>query len=506
MTAGRAAQWWARLGSPPRRPLLMGFIGSVLLVIGGLGGGGVLVHDPLLSDTPLDFWRYGHGRDLAVTLVYVGLVLVVWAWVLLGREVIARRVGGRVVLSTAAVWLLPMLVSPPLFTRDAYSYLAQGALPLFGFDPYTNGPGVLTGPLPDNVHEFWHNTPTPYGPLFILIAKIIAAMVGNQLIFGVIAMRLVFLGGLVLLVWATPGLCRHLGGRVPVALWIVAANPMMVIHMVGGPHNDLLVVGLIAAGSLLVLNGRYPTGIAVVSLAVAVKVTAGLALPFLVLVWAGRLQGSLPSRIARAAAGGLAVFLPVFALCSLAAGVSLGWLSALNTPSMIVNWLSVPTGAGELVHWLVNLVVTVDKANFVTVGRWLGSAVFVVLACRQWWLARNGGPDAVRRAGIVLVLAAVLSPTTLPWYLSWGFALLAMVPWSPRALQLIVFISVWLVVVAYPDGETALYNWFYVAAGVGGALLAARALLHPDPLRLSAPRRSSGPRDGLASRPSTAES
>src|SRR6476661_97208 len=89
VTAGRAAQWWARFGSPPRRPLLMGFIGSVLLVIGGLGGG----------------------------------------WVLLGREVIARRVGGRVVLSTAAVWLLPMLVSPPLFTRDAYSYLAQGALP-----------------------------------------------------------------------------------------------------------------------------------------------------------------------------------------------------------------------------------------------------------------------------------------------------------------------------------------------------------------------------------------
>ena len=68
-----------------------------------------------------------------------------------------------------------MLFSPPLFTRDVYSYLAQGALPLAGFDPYAVGPGGDAGLFTDNVHYFWQDTPAPYGPLFILIAKAVAA-------------------------------------------------------------------------------------------------------------------------------------------------------------------------------------------------------------------------------------------------------------------------------------------------------------------------------------------
>ena len=150
-----------------------------------------------------------------------------------------------------------MLLSPPLFTRDVFSYLAQGALPLAGFDPYAVGPEAMPGIFTDNVHYFWQDTPAPYGPLFILIAKSVAWLVGDNIIAGVLLMRLALLPGLLLLVWALPELTRRLGGRVPVALWVAVANPMMVIHMIGGGHNDLLVVGLLAAGSLLALRGRH---------------------------------------------------------------------------------------------------------------------------------------------------------------------------------------------------------------------------------------------------------
>ncbi len=72
---------------------------------------------------------------------------------------------------TALAWIAPLLVSPPLFTRDPFSYLAQGALPLAGFDPYAVGPDAMGGVFTDNVHYFWQDTPAPYGPLFILLAK-----------------------------------------------------------------------------------------------------------------------------------------------------------------------------------------------------------------------------------------------------------------------------------------------------------------------------------------------
>src|SRR5690606_17477828 len=191
--------------------LLMGFAAALMLLIGGFGAGGALVHDPILTNSPLGFWRYGHGRDLAAMLIYGGVGLMVWAWIRLGREVHARRVGGRAVLTTAVVWMAPLLFAPPLFTRDIFSYLAQGGLPLAGFDPYEVGPEAMPGIFADNVHYFWQDTPAPYGPLFILIAKAVAWVTGDQIILGVVLMRLALLPGLLLFVWALPELTRRLG-------------------------------------------------------------------------------------------------------------------------------------------------------------------------------------------------------------------------------------------------------------------------------------------------------
>lgn len=474
-----------RFGGARRKPLLLGFFGCLLMAVAGLGAGGKLVADPILEGTPLVAMRFGHGYDLAVLAVYVGLGLVLWGWVLLGRDVIARRVAGRGVLFTALAWIGPMLVSPPLFTRDPYSYLAYGTMPLRGFDPYDGGPNQMLGPIAQNVHWFWTDTPAPYGPLFILVAKGVAAITGENMVLGVILMRLAMLPGLVLFLVAVPGLVRHLGGRVPVALWLAVANPVMVLHLIGGPHNDLLLVGLLTSGTLLVLNGRHVPGIALATGAMAVKATAGFALPFLVLVWAARLSGSERSRILRAATAGIGVFLVVFTAISVAARVGIGWLPALNAPSNIVNWLSLPTGVGELLAGVTGMFLHgLSSTPFVTVTRILGIVVFFWIAVKQWLKSRDGGPEAVRRAGLVLLLFALLSPATLPWYYAWGMVLLAATPWTVQRMQIVVVASIFLMVSAFPSGEVALYAWFYLFLMAGCAVVAARSLTREDPLGL----------------------
>ncbi len=475
----------SRFGHPPRRPLLQGLLGSVLLLLGGFGAGGVLVRDPIMTNSPVGWWRYGHGHDLAASLMYIGVGLLAWAWIRLGREVLAGRTGGRAVLTTAAVWITPLLFGPPLFTRDIFSYLAQGALPLHGFDPYAVGPDAMPGILTDNVHYFWQHTPAPYGPLFILVAKGVAAVVGNNIIAGVLLMRLALLPGLLLLVWAVPELTRRLGGRPPLALWIVIANPMMVVNMIGGGHNDLIVIGLLAAGSLLVLQRRHAGGIALVTLAMAVKASAGVALPFLVLVWAAHLDGgSRTKRILRAAVMGVAVFVAVFGVTTLAAQVDLGWLPALSAPSMIVNWMSIPTALGQIVGGVAGLF-GAPMQLFINIFRVIGALVLLTIAVREWWASRDGEPETVLRCGLVLFLVAILSPATLPWYVSWGAVLLAMGPWTLRGLRYLVVVSLMLVVVYYPNGEDALYNWGYLAVCLALAVLAAVSLGRPDPLRLA---------------------
>jgi alpha-1,6-mannosyltransferase len=476
---------WQFLGRPAVKPLLVGFLGSVILAIGGFGAGGVLVHDPLLEGTPLVAWRFGHGYNLAVMVCYLGLGLELWAWVMLGRDVLARRANSRAVLTTAALWILPMLVSAPLFTRDPYSYIAYGTMALHGLDPYGGGPSVLSGPVPDNVHWFWLDTPSPYEPLFIAIAKAVVAVTGHNMIVGVLLMRLAMVVGLVLFVAALPGLVRHLGGHLPTALWIAVANPVMVFHLIGGPHNDLLTVGFLAVGALLALNRKHAAGIALVSMAAAVKATAALALPFLVLVWAARLRGDRRARILKAAGASIAVFVGVFAVWSAIAKVGLGWIPALNAPSNIVNWLSLPTGVGQLIYTVVGWIAPgVSQTPFVTVTRVIGVLAFLAISVRQWKASRDGGPDAVRRAGIVLLLFALLAPAALPWYYTWGMALLAATAWSVPRMQVATVASIFLIIAAFPDGEVSLYALGYLLLCMAGALVAAKALRSPDPLRL----------------------
>jgi len=381
------------------------------------------------------------------------------------------------------VWTAPVLLSPPLFTRDVYSYLGQGALALRGLDPYRVGPSKLPpGAIADNVHYVWQTTPAPYGPLFILIAKTINRLTGEDLILSVIGIRLVLLGGLALLAYAVPRLADSLGGDRTVALWLVIANPLTVVHLVGGPHNDLLMTGLLATGTLLVLGRRHVAGTALVTAAMAVKASAGIALPFLVWIWAAHLLGDRRVRLFRAGAGSVAVFASVFTAITMLSGVGLGWIPALNAPSLIVNWMSLPTAAGQLTHALTVPFGHFDDGPFIMVCRLLGSAVFVAIFARQWWLARDGAAVAVGRAALVLLWAALLAPATLPWYLTWSLVLGAVLPWPRRSLAWAVAASAWLVLCTYPTGQSAFNNWPYQLGVVAVSLVAGAAFLRHDTL------------------------
>jgi alpha-1,6-mannosyltransferase len=243
-------------------------------------------------------------------------------------------------------------------------------------------------------------------------------------------------------------------------------------------------IGLLAAGTLLVVQRRHVGGTALVTAAMAVKASAGIALPFLVWIWAARLPGRRAVRLLKACAASLGVFTAVFVGLTLLAGVDLGWIPALNAPSLIVNWMSLPTAAGQLAHLVSSPFVDVGVQPFINVFRLLGCAVFLVILGRQWWLARDGGTGAVRRGAITLLWSALLAPATLPWYLTWGLVLGAGLPWRNRSLAMAVTVSTWLVLCTYPTGESGLTSLAYQTGTVAVSLLAGVSLLRRDPLHV----------------------
>ena len=275
------------------RPARLGLLGAALITLGGVGAGSTRQHDPLLESLRLSWLRFGHGLVVSSTLLWIGVVGLLVAWLWLGRRMLdGTRVSEYTMIATTGFWLAPLLLSVPLFSRDTYSYLAQGALLRDGFDPYAVGPIDNPNSLLDNVSSIWTTTPAPYGPAFILIAKFVTLVVGNNVVAGTMLLRLCMLPGLVLLIWAAPRVARHIGADGAVALWICVLNPLVIVHLMGGVHNEMLMVGLMMAGIALTFSRHHIAGAMLIAVAVAVKATAVLALPFMVWVWMRHLGGN----------------------------------------------------------------------------------------------------------------------------------------------------------------------------------------------------------------------
>ncbi|MGY2062466.1 polyprenol phosphomannose-dependent alpha 1,6 mannosyltransferase MptB, partial [Nocardia gipuzkoensis] len=193
-----------------------------------------------------------------LALSMIGTVLVVMAWLLLGRFAVGGFGGAplhRLTRSqldrTLLLWILPLSVAPPLYSTDVYSYLAQSEIAKRGMDPYVVGPaqGLGVGDvLTMNVPNIWRETPAPYGPLILWIGRGISHLTGDNIIIGVWAHRLIALGGVALIVWALPRLSRRCGVAPVSALWLGAANPLVLFHLVAGVHNDAIMLGLMLAG------------------------------------------------------------------------------------------------------------------------------------------------------------------------------------------------------------------------------------------------------------------
>lgn len=462
--------------APSGRPALLGALGAALITAGGVGAGSTRLHDPLLESMHLSWLRFGHGLVLSSLMLWAGVALMLIAWLWLGRRVIARSVDEYTMVATTGFWLVPLLLSVPVFSRDTYSYLAQGALLRDGFDPYVVGPVDNPNALLDDVSPIWTTTTAPYGPAFILVARFVTAVVGDDVVAGTMLLRLCMLPGLVLLIWAAPRIARHIGADGAVALWICVLNPLVIIHLMGGVHNEMLMVGLMAAGIALTFHGRYAAGAALIALAVAVKATAGLALPFMVWVWARGLRErrgySVARAFATATAAALLIFVAVFAVTSLAAGVGLGWLTALAGSVKIINWLTVPTAIANLINAVVGLVIPVNFYAVLEVNRIIGIAIIALAAPLLWWRYRHTDRDALTGTALLMVVVVLFVPAALPWYYTWPLAVLAALAQSRAAIALIAGFSTWIMVIWRPDGAHGMYSWMHVLLATACAVAA----------------------------------
>jgi alpha-1,6-mannosyltransferase len=450
----------------PRRLLLLGLLGTTLLAFGGVGAGAVPRYKDAVAELLHLAWvqKSGVGRGVSLALALLGLVLLTAAWWRL-RHVL-DRISPRTIALIAGLWSLPLVLGTPLFSRDVYAYAGQGNLVFGGIDPYEYGPGALVGKWSFGVDDVWRFSPSPYGPVWLWLSGQVVGLSPNHVVPTVVMFRLLAILGLLMTAWALPRLAAAHGVLPQRALWLGLANPFVLIHSVGGAHNDALMIGLLLVGLALVTG--HPTALrlaaatALITVAALVKLPAVAALGFLPMLlpgWRARLRaGALVAAVASTTAVGVTA----------ATGLGWGWVYTLGDDQGPLSIFSPLTGVGVLAENTLEGLGLVDGSGGATrivfaVGLALTGLVALTLLLR----AHHLGP--MRALGLTMVAIVALAPIVQPWYLMWGLVLLAAVG-GERVLLALGALSVVLCLTLLPNGRSLVRPPFY-----GVPLLAAVA-------------------------------
>src|SRR6478736_433814 len=444
-----------------RRTRVFGATGTVLMAIGALGAGArPVVQDPTFGVRLLNL--PSRIQTVSLTMTTTGAVMMALAWLMLGRFALgSRRMSRSQMDRTLLLWALPLLVAPPMFSRDVYSYLAQSQIARIGLDPYKVGPASGLGldhVFTLTVPSLWRETPAPYGPLFLWIGSGISRVTGDNIVAAVLCHRVVVLVGVGLIVWATPRLARRCGVAEVSALWLGPCNPLLFMHLVAGIHNEALMLGLMLAGTELALRGVESTtrllprpihwprgsddwaewrplimlvaGTVLIALSSQVKLPSLLAVGFVAMALARRWGGTMKAFFA--ASGSLtAISLAVIAVIGWASGLGFGWVFTLGTANVVRSWMSPPTlvalGTGQ-----VGILLGLGDHTTSVLGltRAIGVIAIAILVTRLLLAVLRGRLHPVGGLGVALGVTVLFFPVVQPWYLLWAIVPLA--TWATR--------------------------------------------------------------------------
>ena len=406
------------------------------------------------------------------------------AWLMLGRFALGPRRMSRSQLDhTLLLWMVPLLIAPPMYSKDVYSYLAQSQIARIGLDPYKVGPAPGLGldhVFTLSVPSLWRETPAPYGPLFLWIGRGISALTGENIVAAVLCHRLVVLIGVGLIVWATPRLARRCGVAEVTALWLGAANPLLLMHLVAGIHNEALMLGLMLTGTEIALRGidgipgrpgaqagplvprrlRLPrgrdewaewvppvqvlAGAVLITMSSQVKLPGLLALGFTAMALARRWGGGVKAFFS-ASALMLSVSLAVMAFIGWISDLGFGWLFTLGTANVVRSWMSPPTLLA-LATGQVGILLGLGDHTTAVLSLTRAMGVLIITITVTWLLLAvlRGRLHPVGGLGVALGATVLLFPVVQPWYLLW--AIIPLAAWATRPGFRIAAIAVTLIV------------------------------------------------------------
>lgn len=313
---------------------------------------------------------------------------------------------------TIAVCVAGFALAPVLLSHDVYSYVDYARLGVrHGLDPYVHPP--LAAPQdPAYAEVTWTEATSAYGPLFTLATYPLAWLpvgVAVGVLKAVAALSVLGTAAVVSRLAAARGVDPLRAAA------FVALNPLVLVHVVGGAHNDGVTMLLAMLAVAAVLSARELAGGVALTAAIATKAAAAFIAPF-------ALIGSR-SPVGRFLAG---------------AGLAAGFIGVVAWLAFGWDWLHGFGLAGENQSRTSHMSIPIATARLTGLDPDAVRLAAVVLfaaaiAYLLAWTWRGG--DWIRAAGWAAFALLLGTSWLLPWYLIWVLPLAAIS--RDRSLQLL---------------------------------------------------------------------
>jgi hypothetical protein len=344
-----------------------------------------------------------HELGLSLSGTEFALLFIVLGVCYLGVLVFADAVRFRVALGAILALHLVFLIAPPLLSSDIFNYVGYARLDaVHHLNPYIH-PLSAAPTDPSYIYVGWPLNTTAYGPLFTLASLPLGWVSFTTGIWLLKISAAAASLGCVALVWMC---ATRLGRPALPAILFFGLNPVLLAYAVGGGHNDLLMLAA-ALGGIYMLLGARESGMAALVVAVAVKSSAVVLLPFALLgsrrPWKAILWGVLAAAV-----------VSVVTLIAFGTHIS-SLLHVLQHDARLETPNDVPG--------VINDVLGLGIANH-TLGR-IGMVVLIPTIALLLVRVYRGG-DWVENAGWATCAVLVTTTWFLPWYLIWFLPLAAL--------------------------------------------------------------------------------
>lgn len=251
-------------------------------------------------------------REIVLWPVLSGLLaFYIAAYRCVATEGISRR---SLLLSGILLALAAVLISP-FHSTDVFGYINRGWQQAhYGLNPYVftvdRIPGWEHDPM---ITDHWVNNPSPYGFLYLLIAKMLCLWGGGNkattlLLFKLSNLAMHFATA-ALLAWGASRLRRQGKAiRVDVALFLYLWNPLILLHGLSNAHNDLWLGLFLMLAACCAVSGAWVWMLPALMASALIKYASMVVAPLTVLFLSKR-------KAWRPLMGGTLLALLVFGLC-----------------------------------------------------------------------------------------------------------------------------------------------------------------------------------------------